>query len=399
MPAQSALRLEIHTTGGDLRTGDYATVHVRVGNTSATPVDSIVVALGVSPRLRPVGGIGSTAVQLRNSVLQIERIATLAPNQYASWWFVLKADAHGDASVRAIAVPGAAGEAYAESVRWNIADAETNPSSAPSDTDSDPVARARDALDLSRRLRAENQIRDELYALYSARVFMDQAAPGAIDDVARADLADRVRELYPRVFGSQLDPLVQPELPRTSLLTGVVVDKTTQSPLAHATVTLRSSLTDAVYVTTTSGLDGGFQIAELGTDPVIMETSLPGYKTTTRAGFELCPDTITRLFTELEPDNAAARRRAQELRDLAELHGTLTGYTGDGTENVQVILAGADTRAAVTDAQGEFHFTDVTPGDYTFVAQKPGFVAIERRELSVTPGGVVEIQFTLEPER
>lgn len=189
----------------------------------------------------------------------------------------------------------------------------------------------------------------------------------------------------------------QSPLPRTSILTGVVIDRHKLSPLPNAIVTLQSELTGEALASTSTADDGTFHIPDLNIEPAVMITGLPGYLNTIQSGFELRPNVITRLTTELYPEPIITAESPIATWDLAELHGTLSGYRGDGARDVEVILVGTDTRAAVTDEQGQFRFTDVTPGDYTFVAQKPGFSVIEHRTLRVTPGGEIEVQFTLEP--
>lgn len=185
-------------------------------------------------------------------------------------------------------------------------------------------------------------------------------------------------------------------LPRDSILTGIVVDRNDLAPLAHATITLRTESTDAIVASTTTSDDGTFQISDLDIESVVMVIELAGYRSTLHAGFELRPDVVTRLTTELYPQLPEQMTKSW---DLAELHGTLSGYRGDGARDVEVILVGSDTRAALTDEQGQFRFTDVTPGEYTLVAQKPGFSVIEHHTLRVIPGGEIEVQFTLEPEQ
>ncbi len=395
-PAQSPLRLEVAPLGGEVPLGTHVTVHVRLWNTSSTPVRNVEFAFTHSPALQPVGGMGSTRVHTDYGALHVERIARLESSGLAEWWLVMRAIAPGDANARALAVIDATGDASVETLHWQVAEATGGPDEMSSEND--PVALARMYLALSQEHRARGRWRDELHALYAARVFIDQATPAQLADVTWADYADRVSELYLQEYGVGPAPLLQAALPRSSTLVGVVLDKASQTPLADATITLRSTLTDAIYATVTTNAEGAYEISDLGVEASVMVAALPGYRTTLRAGFEMCPNATTRLITELEPEPLAPGYSGFGDLDLAELHGTLSGYRGDGTSDVEVMLVGADTRAVLTDENGEFRFTDVTPGDYTFVAMKPGFAAIELHALNVTPGGVVEVQFTLEPE-
>lgn len=389
----SPLHLELATTERDVRPGVLVTVHVRLTNTSAAPLRDIDVALSHTPSLLPVGGTGSTTVHTEYSTLHIERILLLKPGARADWWLVLQAITSGEAHARAIALPATAMNASMEFMQWQVVD-DADPPDDPLQ-EKDPIELASQYIARSLEHRARGQQRDELYALHTAGIFVDQVAPERVIEIAWAEQVVRMRELYQLEYGTGPAPLQQAPLPRTSMLTGVVVDRTNLSTIANATITLRSLLTDAVYASATTRDDGVFQIPDLGVEPAVMMTAMPGYVTTLRSGFELRPNALTRLTTELQPEPTQPRF---DTWDLAELHGTLSGYRGDGARDVEVILVGSDTRAALTDEQGQFRFTDVTPGDYTFVAQKPGFSVIERRALSVTPGGEIEVQFTLEPE-
>ena len=398
-PAQLPLRLELATTEGEVHPGAYVTLHVRLWNMSAEPVRNIEFALNHAPSLLPIGGTGSTLVHTNYGALHVERIVQLEPNGLAEWWIVLRAVTPGDANVRAIAVLDATGDANFEMVQWQVVDETGAPDEMAAKDD--PVVLTRNYIALSQEYRASGRHRAELHALYAARVFIDHALPESIADTPWSDFADRARELYMEEYGAGPAPLVQAALPRSSVLTGVILDKENQLPIADATITLRSTLTDAVYATVTTSADGAYRISNLGVEPSVMIAARVGYQTTLRAGFELSPNATTRLITELAHEPVApppSAIEASEGWDLAELHGTLSGYRGDGASDVEVMLLGADTRAVVTDERGQFQFTDLIPGDYTFVATKPGFAAIELRAVNVTPGGVVEMEFTLEPE-
>lgn len=392
--AQSALRLELAADTAEVRLGAHVIIHARLWNNSAMPVRNVEFALSHSTSLAPVGGIGSTRVHTGYGALHVERIMLLKAGELAEWWLVLRAVTPGDASARAIAVLDAGGDASTQTLEWQVAD-ETNPPNM--GVKDDPVKLAKTYLALSQVHRASGRHADELYALQMARVFLNQTLPEEPAGTPWPDFTERARELYIEEYGPGPPPLLQVALPRSSMLAGIVLDKASQSPIEHATITLRSPLTDVIYATVITNADGTYQIGDLGLDPSVMIAEMAGYRTTLRAGFELCPNATTRLVTELEPESAS-HGRAYHEQDLAELHGTLSGYRGDGTSDVQVILVGADTRAVLTDEQGQFRFSDVTPGDYTFVAVKPGFTAIELRTLNVAPGGEVEVQFTLEPE-
>lgn len=394
-PMSSPLRLEVTTTDGAVRPGARVAVHVRLWNPNSVPIRNVDIALIHTPSLLPVGGSGSSVARTDYGVLNIDRIMRLDPGGFAEWWLVLRAVRPGDASASAIATPVDA-HTSVETVQWHVLDGTGAPDAIA--RDDDPATLARAYIASSQEYRASGRHRDELHALYTARAFIEQAAAKQLAVTPWADLADRASELYLAEYGARPAPVQQAALPRTSVLNGVVLDKSSQAPIAAATVTLHSILTDTIYAKVTTATDGEFQIPDLGTEPVIMVIAMPGYLTSMHSGFEMSPDAITRLVTELEPAPVVSLQQISEGRDLAELHGTLTGYYGDGAANVEVLLVGADTRAVLTDAQGEFRFTEVMPGDYAFVAQKPGYAAIQRDVLNLSPGGVFEVQFTLEPE-
>lgn len=395
-PVSAPLRLQLTTSDDPVNVGARVSVQVRLWNTLAVPLYNIDLALIYEPSLLPVGGLGSSVVHTDYGKLNIERVTRLDPGGYAEWWLVFRTTEPGEVGARFVATL-TDDDAMVESVQWQVGDEANVPH--PVVRNEDAVLLAQAYIDHSLEYRARGQPRNELHALYTARVFIEQAASyGQLTATSWTDVADRAHELYEQAFGVVPAPLQQAALPRTSVLTGIVLDKARQSPIADATVTLHSIVTDAIYASATTGADGTFRFPELGAEPVVMVTEMSGYMTTMRAGFEMCPEATTRLITELEPVPVKVRQPSAETLDLAELHGTMTGYRGDGAPDVEIILVGVDTRAAVTDEHGEFRFTDVTPGDYTLVAQKPGYTAIERGALNIAPGGVHEVQFTLEPE-
>ncbi|MBI3776368.1 MAG: carboxypeptidase regulatory-like domain-containing protein [Gammaproteobacteria bacterium] len=388
--------MQLTTSDDQVNIGARVSVQVRLWNTLAVPLYNIDLALIYEPSLQPAGGLGSSVVHTDYGVMNIERITRLDPGGYAEWWLVFRTTAPGEASARFVATL-TDDDAAVESVQWQVGDAPSVPH--PVVRNDDAVLLAQAYIEHSLDYRARGHLRNELHALYTARVFIEQAASyGQQTATTWFDVADRARELYEQAFGAGPAPLQQAPLPRSSVLTGIVLDKASQLPIADATVTLHSTVTDAIYAMVTTGADGTFRFPDLGAEPVVMVTEMSGYMTTMRAGFEMCPEATTRLITELEPKPVKLHQPSVESVDLAELHGTMTGYRGDGAPDVEIILVGTDTRAAVTDEHGEFRFTGITPGDYTFVAQKPGYAAIERGALNISPGGVLEVQFTLEPE-
>lgn len=81
------------------------------------------------------------------------------------------------------------------------------------------------------------------------------------------------------------------------------------------------------------------------------------------------------------------------------LRGRVSDPGGASTPNVRVTLteqATAESRTTLSNDQGEYVFTAVTPGAYTVTAELNGFKRLERKDVDVTAQGVVTIDLTLE---
>jgi hypothetical protein len=63
--------------------------------------------------------------------------------------------------------------------------------------------------------------------------------------------------------------------------------------------------------------------------------------------------------------------------------------SGAALPGVTVTLTGAGTRQAVTDADGQYLFTDLRPGAYTLTATLAGFKAATRSFVAAAPGSFV----------
>ncbi len=392
----SPLVLEVFSGNTEVHGGNVVSLHARLRNSGSMPVQNITIAIDCGRDLAPLGAIGSTESRLEGPALHIEPVLALQPKETAEWWVAFRARPGEDIRARVMAVTNSIQDGNYQYVQWRVGDDSAD--RAEGEPYATPAAMIHELLGMSDHSRDTNDPRGELFALYSARILMNSASSQDFNDIERADVIDRARAAYAQVYGIPPRPMIQDRLPHTSMLTGIVVDRLSQLPVSGATVELRTTLTGTLYATTVTGADGTFQFGKLGAEMMSLVISTPGYQTVTRSGFELRQEAITRLIAELDPPLPNEFAEIGGVRDLAELHGTLTGYRGDGTVGVQVILAGTDTLEALTDDQGQFRFSEVAPGDYTFVAVKPGFSTIERRSVRVKPGGVVEMQFTLEPD-
>ena len=74
---------------------------------------------------------------------------------------------------------------------------------------------------------------------------------------------------------------------------------------------------------------------------------------------------------------------------------TVADSTGAILPGVTVDLTGPQTATAVTDAQGEAHFLNLTPGTYTVTAKLAGFGDYSNKAVPVVGGGNVPLKITL----
>ena len=74
---------------------------------------------------------------------------------------------------------------------------------------------------------------------------------------------------------------------------------------------------------------------------------------------------------------------------------TVTDSTGAVLPGVTVELSGADSRSAVTDANGEVRFLNLPPGDYVVTARLQGFNDYTNRNVAVLAGGSVPLRVTM----
>jgi hypothetical protein len=95
----------------------------------------------------------------------------------------------------------------------------------------------------------------------------------------------------------------------------------------------------------------------------------------------------------------AAPARAQDLDDVS-FSGVVSDEHGavvpGATVTARLVATGA-VRAATTDAEGRYRLVELQPGAYTLRAERDGFAAEERREVSTLAGQSVRLDFTLRP--
>lgn len=90
---------------------------------------------------------------------------------------------------------------------------------------------------------------------------------------------------------------------------------------------------------------------------------------------------------------------AQDL-DEVTFAGVVTDEHGavlpGASVNARLVATGAE-RAAVTDGEGRYRLVELQPGAYTLRAERAGFAAEERREVSTLAGRTVRLDFKLRP--
>ena len=95
----------------------------------------------------------------------------------------------------------------------------------------------------------------------------------------------------------------------------------------------------------------------------------------------------------------ATAARAQDLDDVsfagivADEHGA---FVVGASVTARLVATGA-VRAATTDGEGRYRLFELPPGAYTLRAERAGFAAEERREVSTLAGQSVRLDFTLRP--
>lgn len=87
----------------------------------------------------------------------------------------------------------------------------------------------------------------------------------------------------------------------------------------------------------------------------------------------------------------------EEYDSFGTLYGVVTDVkTGEPLSNVTVTLSpGGSTK--LTESNGQFEFTSLTPQHYTITVQKSGYQT-NRKDVTVVVGEKVQINVTMAPE-
>ena len=91
----------------------------------------------------------------------------------------------------------------------------------------------------------------------------------------------------------------------------------------------------------------------------------------------------------------AANAAGQTPSPTGNVYGTALDADGKFVSGVTVTLTGPGAaQAAETDRRGEFHFLDLSPGDYSVALERSGFQAA-RRDVTVVLGRNAVLTFAL----
>ncbi len=154
-------------------------------------------------------------------------------------------------------------------------------------------------------------------------------------------------------------------------LSGTVVSAEDFSPLANANIQIVGSAHSAE-----SDQSGLFHLANVPSGTHTVEVALTGYATTSYVISASSGGALDIGTIQLVPDAPVATTGSA-------VGSVISAQSGAPLSGVQISLSGADNQSAVTDADGQFIISGVTPGNITISAAYPGYQ-------SVTGSGVVE---------
>src|SRR5215471_3525876 len=87
---------------------------------------------------------------------------------------------------------------------------------------------------------------------------------------------------------------------------------------------------------------------------------------------------------------------AQFGSDVGRMHGKITDEQGGVLPGVSVTVKGPGAPQTVyTDARGEFHMVNLSPGEYTVTFALQGFTTVNRENVTVALGGDTELNIPL----
>jgi subtilase family serine protease len=148
----------------------------------------------------------------------------------------------------------------------------------------------------------------------------------------------------------------------TGTVTGKVVDSSTGQPLRSVVVVVQNN-PDISAVTDTTG---DFTLTAVPEGSRIIEISLPGYVTT-----------MTTLDIAVGSINNLGTIPLSLISTAGIIKGVVTDAgTAQPLEGVMITVNGSFNSATVTDANGGFIFTDVTPGSVTVMADRVGYYTV-----------------------
>jgi hypothetical protein len=158
----------------------------------------------------------------------------------------------------------------------------------------------------------------------------------------------------------------------TGTVTGKVVNSSTEQPLNGVPVVVQNN-SDIAGVT---NITGDFTLADVPEGSLTIKISMQGYVTATTT-LDIVSGTINNLGTiPLSPNPTAGI-----------IKGTVTDTaSGQPLEGVTIMVTGSFNSSAITDADGGFIFTGVTPGSVTVTADKAGYYLVSGTGTVVAEG-------------
>lgn len=228
----------------------------------------------------------------------------------------------------------------------------------------------------------------EITDLEPGDIFIQVSKTGFVSAVANATVQPGVALLFDPALipeeenlDGEVDEEPLPDTATTGELQGVVTDAEAGLALSGASI----GVTGSISATTISATDGTYAIQDITPGEITVTVSLAGYLSVTATGSVAAGNAIV-FNPALPPDDYIGSDpgrivgRVVEAGSLDPMRYVVVEADGD---------AGLETMS--TGSDGEFEFTDLSPGNYTIRFESSAYI---ERSLSVvvTSGGTVDLQ-------
>lgn len=165
-----------------------------------------------------------------------------------------------------------------------------------------------------------------------------------------------------------------PPRPATSIVTGKVIDGTTNQPLSKVTVVLVSDAT----VKAVTDVSGKFTLSKVPAGGQNISFSLSGYMTTTIP--------VTSLAGSIKDIGTSS---LYPMSTAGIIRGSVTDVSnGEPLANAVIEVKGSFTGTVSTGADGSFVIGNVIPGALTLTASKEGYIPVSNTG-TISPGEVL----------